>query len=200
MRVKLWSIWLLSLSIAIACREPERITRADAEDLVRATFADREPVYAEVPLAVRWSPESPLDEFDRLSIASLEGLQRAGLVRLQRSGDGARGEVEATVTIEGSRMLGAVPSARGPAVRGRIAERRLDGVGRVDLHPADPTTARVEVLWHYADPTPLYEIFLTRRDKQLNQPYASVVSMGWSEGAWRGRVIVRKTRPTSPAG
>lgn len=182
------------------CAAPDELTRESAEDLVRSSFFDREPVYAEVPSVVRWSPESPRDEFDRLSLATLGELARAGLVTINEEIGDDRGEVSATLTSEGARVLGMVPSSRGPAFRGRIAEKKLDGTGDVRLHPSDPRTGRVEVLWHYENPTSLYPLFHTRRDKPLNQTFAAVLVVQWIEGAWRGSVIVRKTRPTSPGG
>lgn len=179
----------------MACAPPDRLTREDAERLVRATFVDGEPVYADVPLEVSWSPAAPRDEFDVRSIETLEALAAAGLVTLERSGDGSEGRAAATLTADGVRILGQVPSVRGPAARGRIAVRKIEGVGRIESHPSDPTIARVEVLWRYQQPTPLYAMFSTRQDKPLEQTFASILSVTWSEGAWRGRVIVRKASP-----
>lgn len=197
LRVKSISLLLIVVLTFTACARPERLTRQDAEDLVRATFRDGDPVYADVPLRVSWSESSPRDEFDVRSAETLDRLERLGLVTIARQIDGGTGVIEATLTPAGQRVLGSVHSVRGPAARGRIAERRVDGVGRIDLHPGDPTKGRVEVLWHYDSPTSLYEAFLTRQDKPLNEPFASVISMAWSQGAWRAEIVVRKTRPSS---
>lgn len=202
MRVKLLCLPTLVLFALVAggCGPPERLTPEIAEEVVMATMLETEPAYAEVPSSVRWSPESPRDEFDQRSITTLDRLQSLGLVTLRRTGDSSSGAVEASQTEQGRRLLGVVPSARGPALRGRVASRKLQGIGAFTPHPTDPRSARVEVLWTYEDPTPLHGAFAPVADRTPGVAHATVLSIGWIEGAWRGKILIRKTRPTSRAG
>lgn len=185
------------LAVAASCTEPERLTRAAASEFVRDSFFREEPAYAEVPQRVVWSESSPTDDFDGRSIQTLERLKEMGLVTLEREGSPSDGSVTAHTTPAAARVLGLVPSARGPALRGRVATKMLDGVGSVDVHPGDPRTGRVEVIWHYASPTPLHAVFAPVSDRPLGEPQATVLSMRWSEGAWRAAVIIPRTRPAS---
>lgn len=186
--------------VIFACREPERLTPGIAREVIDSTMLQTEPVYAEVPVTVRWSPEAPMDEFDRRSIETLERLERLGLVSVEAAGDETRGTVTATTAPEAARILGVVPSVRGPALRGRVAEKRRTGIGELTLHPSDPRTGRVEVIWHYESPTQLHAAFAPVSDRPIGVPQATVLTLSWIEGAWRGKVVVRRTRPTTRAG
>ena len=202
MRVKPSDVALAALVVMalFACSQPGRLTREIAAEVIRETMPETEPAYAEVPMAVRWSAASPLDEFDKRTLESLTRLERMGLVAIARSGDDVEGVVSATSTPAAARVLGTVPSARGPAFRGRVADKRLDGVGTFTPHPSDARAGRVEVLWRYTNPTVLHSAFAPVSDRPIDVPYATVLTMSWIDGAWRGRIVVRKTRPTSPAG
>ena len=185
-------VLLISLGLVSGCREPEPLTQELAERLILAQVFDTEPVYAEVPQRVAWSPDSPKDEFDELSVRTLRNLESAGLVTLvvDQSDDSAT--FTATVTPEGFKRLGTVPSARGPALRGLIAEKKVDGVQNFVRHPNDPAVGRAEVLFHYETPSDLYDLFETKIAKPLGQPFVSVVSIFRDEGAWQVRVLVDK--------
>ena len=183
---------LLAAVPLLGCRAPEPLTQELAERLILAQVFEAEPVYAEVPQRVSWNPESPKDEFDERSVRTLRNLERAGLVTLvvEESRDSAT--YVATVTSDGFDRLGTVPSARGPAFRGMIAEKKIDGVQNFVRHPTETDVGRAEVLFHYGKPTDLYEMFDTKIDKPLDQPFVSVVSIFRDEGAWRVRVLVSK--------
>ncbi|HEY0787072.1 MAG TPA: hypothetical protein VGE86_00410, partial [Thermoanaerobaculia bacterium] len=110
---------LVLVFIALAgCRPPGELTEAKAREILREEMFEVEPVYAEVPQAVRWSAASPRDAYDERAARTLRNLERAGLVALTETGDPS-GEyaLAAKVTREGFPLLGTVPSARGPAFR-----------------------------------------------------------------------------------
>lgn len=154
----------------------------------------RQPAYAEVPMQVRWGPGYEKDEFDDRSIGTLEKLESAGLVRLQTDSDGELTVITAETTPEGFRQLGTVPSSRGPALRGRIAEKVLDEVVNFDRHPTDPQVGRAEVIWHYENPTELYPLFDTKQDKPLGVPFKSIVSLSRTDRGWVVKTLVPKLR------
>jgi len=62
-------------------------------------------------------------------------------------------------------------------------------------HPNEPTVGRAEIVWHYEKPTRFYDLFETKIDKPLHEPFASLVSFRWEKGAWRFGVVARKVRP-----
>lgn len=190
-------ISLALVLIALAgCSPPGELTEAKAREILREEMFEVEPVYAEVPQAVRWSSASPRDAYDEKAARTLRNLERAGLVGLTESGDPAGDyALVAAVTNEGFPLLGTVPSARGPAFRARICEKRVDGMRELVRHPADPTIARAEVVWHYENPTRFYEMFETRIDKPLGKPFASLVSFRWEKGTWHFQVIAAKVEP-----
>lgn len=186
---------LLILSLAaLACAKPEPLTAEMAESLIKARMYQTEPVYAEVPQKVTYGPKSPKDDFDEKAVRTLRNLERAGLVTVEetREPDGTETYV-AKVTKEGFTILGTTPSARGPAFRARVAEKRLQGVQNFVRHPSEPTVGRAEVVWHYVNPTPWYELFETKINKPLNQPFVSLVSFYWDKSGWNFHVTVPKT-------
>lgn len=185
------------LLLASACSSPDELDQATAERILRESSFELEPVYAEVPQVVRWSERSPQDEYDEKSLRTLTNLERAGLVTLDSTVT-PEGEtlVQARTTPEGFAILGTVPSARGPAFRARIADKRVDGVRNFVRHPSEPTVGRAEILWHYENPTRWYELFETKIDKPLGEPFVTPISIHWEEGAWRFRILAGKV----PAG
>ena len=168
------------------------MTLEKAEEIVTADRFASEPVYAEVPQKVWWSPESPQDDYDRLAIATLDNLKRAGLIEVTTTKSGDRETVQATVTQKGFTILGTMPSARGPAFRATIAEKKYDGLQNFERHPTDPTVGRADLVWHYEKPTWLYPLFLTKIDKPLNHPFRTIVVFYWKDHAWRSDVLVKK--------
>ncbi len=183
----------LLLAALAGCRAPAELTEAEAREILAEEMFEVEPVYAEVPQAVRWSPSSPRDAYDENAVRTLRNLERAGLVALTESGS-PEGDyaLVANPTPAGFPLLGTVPSARGPAFRMRICEKRVDGMRDFIRHPSDPTIARAEVLWHYENPTRYYDMFETKIDKPLGKPFASLVSFRWEKGAWRFGVVAVK--------
>jgi hypothetical protein len=186
---------LASLLVFGACAKPEPLTKEQAEAVIRSHMFVAEPVYAEVPQKVVFGPASPKDDFDELSVRTLRNLERAGLVTVEHStaADGTETYV-AKVTKAGFSILGTTPSNRGPAFRGRICEKRYTGFDDFARHPSDPTIGRIEIVWHYVNPTNLYPLFETKIDKPLQQPFMSVASVYWNKGDWRFNVIVQKTK------
>jgi hypothetical protein len=183
----------LAFALMLGCARPEPLTAEMAEQLVRSQMFEVEPVYAEVPQRVSFGPRSPKDEYDEKAIRTLRNLEKAGLVTVTetRGPDGTLTYVAKT-TRKGFKILGTVPSARGPAFRARIAEKRIVGVQNFVRHPSDPTVARLEVVWEYVNPTEYYDMFETKIDKPLGKPFVSLVSFYWDKG-WRFDVTVRKT-------
>lgn len=194
------TLTLVILAIAVcSCAKPEPLTEAKAQQLIESQMFKSEPIYAEVPQRVRFGPKSPKDDYDEKAIRTLKNLEREGLVTIAETAepDGMT-NITATVTKKGFPILGTVPSARGPALRARIAEKKLDRVQNFQRHPTQPTVGHAEVVWHYVNPTAYYELFETKINKPLNTPFVSLVSFYWKKG-WRFDVTVRKTDvATSP--
>jgi hypothetical protein len=190
-------IVLLAASIALsACARKEPLTAQKADELIKAYTFKREPVYADVPQRVWWSPTSPKDDYDLKALRTLENLQRAGLVTLTERQDGVIHSVIAQVTKKGFPILGTAPSFRGPVFRGQIADKVYDGLRNFQRHPTEPTTGHGELVWHYTNPTWLYPLFETKMNKPLDKPFASLVSFYWKDHQWRFDVTVRKTEAT----
>ena len=191
MRLKL--ITLVAALLLAACAKPKPLTPEIADALVRRDTFAREPVYAEVPQKVWYGPKSPKDDFDELSLRTLDNLQKAGLVSVTQSTapDGMT-TVQAKVTEKGFPILGTMPSMRGPVYRGRICEKILDGTKNFIRHPNNPTVGRAEVVWHYDNPTPLYPLFETKRNKPLKKPFVSLASFYWAKGAFHVDLVVKK--------
>ena len=99
----------------------------------------------------------------------------------------------AKVTKKGFPILGTAPSYRGPVYRGKICEKVNDGLRGFVRHPSEPTVGHAQLVWHYDNPTWLYPLFETKRDKPLKKPYASHVSFWYADHDWRFQVNVRKT-------
>lgn len=178
----------------LGCAKPVPLTPAFAESLVRAQMFSVEPVYAEVPQKVWYGPRAPKDDYDEKALRTLRNLERAGLLTVSSSKGTDGTEVhQAKVTKAGFNILGTMPSARGPVYRGRIAEKRIDGLRNFVRHPNEPTVGSGEVVWHYEKPTPLYPMFETKMDKPINKPFVSLVSFYYDKG-WRFNVTVKKQK------
>lgn len=185
---------LLALILA-ACAKPEPLTAVKAEELIRGYAFHAEPVYAEVPRKVWWTPKSPKDDFDGKSVRTLENLKNAGLLTYTEEHTADSATYLATVTPKGFPILGTAPSYRGQVYRGKIAEKKIDGIRNFVRHPTETTTGQAELVWHYANPTPLYPLFETKLNKPLDRPFVSVVSFFWKDGAYQFDVVVRKSDP-----
>ncbi|MCU1231248.1 MAG: hypothetical protein JWO97_4132 [Acidobacteria bacterium] len=188
---------LLALLFAVAaCRKPEALTAAKAEEIIKPFQFRAEPIYAEVPQKVWWNAKYPKDDFDEKSLKTFHNLEAAGLITITDiSKDGTTSYV-AKATAKGFPLLGTAPSMRGPAYRGRIAVKTYDGIRNFIRHPNEPTVGHAELIWHYDQPTALYPMFETKKNKELNKPYASLVAFYWKDGEWRFDVTVRKTEAT----
>jgi hypothetical protein len=195
MRRHLLSIAAFAFALLpLSCREAPPLDATSAERIIRSRIFEREPVYAEVPMRIRWGPAYPMDEFDERSLSTLEKLQSAGLITLSREEEDGMSLVTATTTRRGFRELGTVPSARGPALRGRIAEKVVEEIRNFETHPSQPRVGRAEIVWRYQSPTELYELFDTKQDKPIDEPFVSVVSITHGERGWSVETIVPRMR------
>lgn len=176
-----------------ACQRREPLTAQKAEEILRGSQFASEPVYAEVPQRVWWNARAPKDDYDDKALRTLTNLQRAGLVTVTGGEKDGGAEYIAKVTQKGFPILGTAPSYRGPVYRGMIAKKKYDGIRNFQRHPNEETTGHAELVWHYAEPTPLYELFDTKINKPLNKPFASLVSFYYKDYQWRFDVTVRKT-------
>lgn len=176
-----------------ACQRREPLTAQKAEEILRGYQFASEPVYAEVPQRVWWNARAPKDDYDDKALRTLTNLQRAGLVTVTGGEKDGGAEYIAKVTQKGFPILGTAPSYRGPVYRGMIAKKKYDGIRNFQRHPNEETTGHAELVWHYAEPTPLYELFDTKINKPLNKPFASLVSFYYKDYQWRFDVTVRKT-------
>ncbi len=174
------------------CARKEPLTAAKAQEIINAYQFKKEPVYAEVPQRVWWSPTSPKDDYDGKALRTHDNLRRAGLVTLEQRQDGVISSQIARVTEKGFRILGTAPSWRGPVYRARIAEKVYDGLRNFQRHPNEPTTGTAELVWHYTNPTSLYPLFETKMNKPLNKPFVSMISFYWKDYQWKFDVTVRK--------
>jgi hypothetical protein len=187
------SFWLLLSALCFACQKAEPLTAAKAQEIISSYQFAVEPVYAEVPQRVWWGPKSPKDNYDEKALRTLRNLERAGYLTVTES-HGADGTTSYTgkVTPTGFPIIGTAPSLRGPAFRGKIAEKKYDGLRNFVRHPTEPTTGHAELVWHYANPTPLYPLFETKINKPLNKPFASYVSFYYKNHEWKFDVTVPK--------
>jgi hypothetical protein len=176
------------------CDKAEPLTAAKAQEIISRYQFAAEPVYAEVPQKVWWGPSSPKDDYDEKAVRTLMNLQNAGYLTVSESHDpDGTATYVGKVTQKGFPLIGTTPSLRGPAFRGKIAEKRYDGLRNFVRHPNEPTTGHAELVWHYANPTPLYPLFETKINKPLNKPFASHVSFYYKGHEWKFDVTVRKT-------
>ena len=182
---------LLALLLA-SCAKPEPLTKEKADAIIKSWSFKSEPVYAEVPRRVWWSPTTPKDDFDEKSLKTFEHLERAGLITVVENQKGVITERIATTTPKGFPILGTAPSFRGQVYRGKIAEKVYDGLRNFERHPNEETTGHAELVWHYDNPTPLYPMFETKNNKPLKKPFASHISFYFKDHQWKFDVTVRK--------
>jgi hypothetical protein len=183
---------LFACALAVACEKPEALTAAKAQEIISRYQFTAEPVYAEVPQRVWWSPKAPKDDYDEKALRTLNNLVNIGYVTVSGSQTADTGEYIAKVTAKGFNILGTAPSQRGPVFRGRICEKRYDGLRNFQRHPTDPLVGHGELAWHYTNPTPLYPLFETKINKPLEKPFASFVAFYYKDHEWRFDVTVRK--------
>jgi hypothetical protein len=187
------AVLLLSVLAALGCQKPEPLDEEGAKKIVAAWLFKREPVYAEVPQRVWWSPKAPKDDYDEKALRTLRNLERAGLVTVTEKVSGDSAEYIAKVTKKGFPILGTAPSNRGPVYRAQIADKVYDGLRNFVRHPHEPTTGAAELVWHYDNPYPLYPAFETKINKPLKKPFVSQVSFWYAKHQWRFAVTVPKT-------
>ena len=164
------------LLLTIACQKAEPLTAAKAEQILQSYQFTSEPIYAEVPQKVWWNARFPKDEYDDRSLRTFDNLQKAGLITVTGGPTPDGAEYVAHVTQKGFPILGTSPSARGPVYRGLICRKVYDGLRNFQRHPTEPTTGHSELVWHYANPTPLYPLFETKQNKPLDKQFVSLVS------------------------
>jgi hypothetical protein len=191
---------VLIVAFAAACQKPEPLTAEKAQQIVSGWSFRREPVYAEVPQKVWWTPKAPKDEYDEKAVRTLRNLERAGLVTVTESVTADSGTYIAKVTKKGFPILGTAPSHRGPVYRATICQKVYDGLRNFERHPTEPTVGAGDLVWHYDNPTWLYPLFETKIDKPLDKPFVSQVSFWYEKHQWKFEVTVRKTPGAEPAG
>jgi hypothetical protein len=191
---------IAALLFAAACQRAEPLTAEKAQEIVSGWSFRREPVYAEVPQKVWWTPQSPKDDYDEKAVRTLRNLERAGLVTVTESVSGDSATYVAKVTKKGFPVLGTAPSYRGPVYRATICQKVYDGLRNFQRHPTEPTVGAGELVWHYDNPTWLYPLFETKIDKPLRKPYVSHVSFWYEKHQWKFEVTVRKTAAAEAAG
>jgi len=192
-RQKFLAVFLLpSAFCLVSCSKKEPLTAQKASEIIGAVSFKREPVYADVPQRVWWSPTSPQDDYDLKALRTLDNLRRAGLVTLMARQDGVISSMIAHVTQKGFPILGTAPSYRGPVYRGQICDKVYDGIRNFERHPTEATTGHAQLVWHYTNPTWLYPLFETKINKPLNKRFASNVSFYWKDYQWKFDVTVRK--------
>lgn len=193
MQIKLMrGVLLLSAFAVLACSKPEPLTEAKAKEIVASWMFKREPVYAEVPQRVWWTPQSPKDDYDEKAVRTLRNLERAGLVTVTEKVTGDSAEYIAKVTKKGFPILGTAPSHRGAVYRATICDKVYDGVRNFVRHPTEPTVGHAELVWHYDNPRSLYPHFETKINKPLKTPFVSNVSFWYDKHQWKFEVNVRK--------
>ncbi|MGZ5477022.1 MAG: hypothetical protein ACXW29_12880 [Thermoanaerobaculia bacterium] len=178
--------------MVVSCARKEPLTAEKANEIIQTNSFKHEPIYAEVPQRVWWSPTSPKDDYDEKALRTLTNLERAGLVTLTQRQDGVISSVVTKATPKGFPILGTAPSFRGAVFRGQIAEKVYDGVRNFERHPTEPTTGHAQLIWHYTRPTWLYPLFETKINKPIDKPFASNVSFYWKDGQWKFDVTVQK--------
>ena len=179
--------------LAFACPSPDPLTAQKAEEILRGYQFANEPIYAEVPQRVWWSTKAPQDDYDAKALQTLRNLEKAGYVTVTESHDADTTSYTGKVTAKGFPIIGTAPSKRGPCFRATICFKKYDGLRNFERHPTEPTTGHGDLVWHYERPTPMYELFTTKIDKELQKPYASAVSFYWKDHAWRFDVMVKKS-------
>ncbi len=184
---------LLMAGLGAACSKSEPLTAQKAQEIVGGWSFKREPVYAEVPQKVWWTPKAPKDDYDGKAVRTLRNLERAGLVTVTETVTPDSATYIAKVTKKGFPILGTAPSARGAVYRAKIADKVYDGIRDFVRHPNEETVGHAQLIWHYENPTPAYALFETRINKPLNSPFASHVSFWYEKHQWRFEVNVRKT-------
>ena len=192
------ALLLPSAFCLLTCDRREPLTARKAQQLIEQYQYNAEPVYAEVPQHVWWSAKSPKDDYDDKALRTLHNLEANGYLTVTESHDGGTDSYTGKVTQKGFPILGTVPSARGPAFRAKIAEKKYDGLRNFVRHPTEETTGHAELVWHYTNPTPLYPLFETKINKPLDKPFASYVSFFYKDHEWKFDVTVPKTDASSP--
>lgn len=194
-----WVLLLVLIALVLSCDKREPLTAQKAQELVAQYQFAAEPIYAEVPQRVWWNAKSPKDDYDDKALRTLRNLEKNGYLTVNESHDPDGTEsYTGKVTEKGFPILGTVPSARGPAFRAKIAEKKYDGLRNFVRHPTEETTGHAELVWHYANPTPMYPLFETKINKPLDKQFASFVAFYYQDHEWKFDVTVRKTDASSP--
>ena len=184
---------LIVAAMLAACSKPEPLTAEKAQEIIGNWSFKKEPVYAEVPQKVWWTPKSPKDDYDEKAVRTLRNLERAGLVTVTEELTADSGTYVAKVTKKGFPILGTAPSYRGPVYRAKIADKVYDGLQNFVRHPNEPTVGHADLVWHYDNPTAQYDLFETKINKPLRKPFSSQVSFWYAKHDWKFSVNVKKT-------
>ena len=178
--------------LLVGCEKAEPLTAKKAEEIVGLWTLRHEPIYAEVPQKVWWTPRAPKDDYDEKALRTLRNLERNGLITVTESVTPDSATYVAKVTEKGFPILGTAPSMRGPVYRGKICEKRYDGLRNFVRHPHEPTVGHADLVWHYDNPTWLYPLFETKINKPLRRPFGSQISFYYEKGQWKFSVMTKK--------
>jgi len=80
--------FLVIVFCLLACARKEPLTPEKARAIIGQYQTVVEPVYAEVPQRVWWSPTAPEDDYDAKALRTLQNLERAGYVKIEERHDG----------------------------------------------------------------------------------------------------------------
>src|SRR5687768_18594041 len=97
---------LLTVVLAAACADPKPLTAEKAQRIIGDWSFKREPVYAEVPQRVWWSPKAPKDDYDEKALRTLRNLERAGLLTITSTESADSATYIGKVTKKGFPILG----------------------------------------------------------------------------------------------
>ena len=93
----------------LACERREPLTAEKAKQIIGRYQFVVEPVYAEVPQRVWWSPTAPKDDYDEKALRTLHNLERAGYLTVEEKHDGDIAAVIGRVTPKGTKPVTAKP-------------------------------------------------------------------------------------------
>src|SRR5688572_16925210 len=125
-----------AMLLLLACGRPQPLTAEKAQQIIAESSFAREPIYAEVPQKVWWSPRAPKDGHDEKALRRLRNLEREGYIIVTESVEPPEPATYiAKLTKKGFTVLGTAPSWRGPVYRAKTADKRYDGLGNFVRHP-----------------------------------------------------------------
>src|ERR1051326_19789 len=102
-KMQKWVVLFCILHFAFCifgCARKTPLTAEKAKEIIGQYQTVVEPVYAEVPQRVWWSPRAPKDDYDELALRTLRNLEHAGYLKIEETRKEDRSE-ERRVGTEG---------------------------------------------------------------------------------------------------